>query len=267
MRRTAVLAAALVLATANLVPVALLVKQAITPERESFAWPPTWLPHTPTLANFRAVADAVELGRGLVLSTGVALATVAAALALALPAAWAAVRRPRTGRWLDTVLVIVRVFPTLALAIPLAALFVRVGLYDDPAAVGLWLAHTLLGLPFAFLVLRAAFRNVPVELEDAARLDGAGPATAFLRVSLPLARPGLAAAAVLVFLVSWDEFGFALLLQVIHRPLPPLLYYLASFGYPGLASAIACIMLGPALLVLVVLEPALRAGVLGGSGR
>jgi ABC-type glycerol-3-phosphate transport system permease component len=164
-------------------------------------------------------------------------------------------------------MVVTRLFPSIALAVPLAALFVGAGLYDHPAGVGLWLAHTLVALPFAFLVLRAAFRGVPAELEEAAELDGATPAGTFLRVTLPLVRPSLAAAALLVFLVSWDEFAYALLLQVTHRSLPPLLYYFAAFGFPGLASALAAIMLVPALLVVLVLEPALRSGVLAGSGR
>jgi len=132
---------------------------------------------------------------------------------------------------------------------------------------GLWLAHTLLALPVAFLVLRGGFRSVPVELEEAARLDGASAADAFWRVSLPLVRPSLAAASMLVFLVSWDEFGFSLLLQVTNRPLPPLVYYLTAFGHPGMASAVAALMLVPAVGVLLVLEPALRSGVFAGSGR
>ena len=116
-------------------------------------------------------------------------------------------------------------------------------------------------------MLRSAFRAVPAELEEAAELDGAAPVARFLRVTLPLVRPALAAAALLTFLVSWDEFGYALLLQVTHRSLPPLLYYFAAFGFPGQASALAAIMLVPALLVVLVLEPALRSGVLAGSGR
>jgi len=242
-------------------------KQAFTPERESFAWPPTWLPHDVTLENLRALRGAVELGYGLGLSAFVAAMTVAATLALVLPAAWLAARRPRAGRPLDAALIVARLFPSIALAVPLAALFIRLGVYNSPAGVGLWLAHTLLAIPFAFLVLRTGFRGVPVELEEAARLDGASAAGAFWRVSLPLVRPSLAAAAMLVFLVSWDEFAFALLLQVTNRPLPPLLYYLAAFGHPGLASAMAAVMLVPALGILLVLEPALRSGVLAGSGR
>ena len=103
--------------------------------------------------------------------------------------------------------------------------------------------------------------------EEAARLDGASALGTFWRITLPLVRPSLAAAGILVFLVSWDEFAYALLLQVTNRSLPPLLYYLAAFGYPGMASAVAAIMLVPALCIILVLEPALRSGVLSGSGR
>ena len=266
MRRLA-LAIALAVAAADLLPLGLVLKQAFTPERESFAWPPTWVPRTLTLENVRLLADAVDLRGGLALSVLVAALTVASTLAIALPAAWAAARRPGVDRGLDGALVVARVFPTIALAIPLAALSIRLGIYNSPFGTGLWLGHTLLALPLAFLVLRSAFRSVPRDLEDAARLDGASPAAAFWRVSLPLVRPSIAAASMLVFLVSWDEFGFALLLQVTNRPLPPLVYYLTAFGHPGLASAVAALMLVPALAVIVVVEPALRSGVFAGSGR
>ena len=266
-RRRRIVPVAFAIAASNFVPLWLIVKQAVTSERESFAWPPTWIPHALTLENFTRAADAVPLTQGLALSLGVALLTVLSTLALALPAAWLAARVERTGRPLDAVMVLVRLFPTIALAVPLAVIFVHAGLYNDPDARGLWLAHTLLGLPFAFLILRAAFADVPVELEEAARLDGAGPGRVFLQVSLPLVRPSLGAAAMLVFLVSWDEFAYALLLQVTNRTLPPLLYYLSAFGHPGLSSAVAVLMLAPAVVILVLLEPALRSGVLAGSGR
>jgi ABC-type spermidine/putrescine transport system permease subunit II len=67
--------------------------------------------------------------------------------------------------------------------------------------------------------------------------------------------------------VSWDEFAYALILQVTNRPLPPLLYYFAAFGYPGTASALAALMLMPALLIIALLAPAIRSGALSGSGR
>jgi len=67
--------------------------------------------------------------------------------------------------------------------------------------------------------------------------------------------------------VSWDEFAYALILQVTNRPLPPLLYYFAAFGYPGMASALATIMLVPALAIIAVMAPVIRSGALTGSGR
>lgn len=254
-------------AAAALAPLALLVKQAITPDRESFAWPPTFVPRDPTLENFRALGDAVELVDGFVLSIVVALVTVVATLLLAAPAAWLAARDRVADRRLEILVLLARVFPAIAVAVPLAVVLVRVGLYNRPAAPGLWLAHTLLALPIAFLTLRAGFRGVPRELEEAARLDGATPRAAFVRVTLPLVLPQLATAALLVFLASWDELTYALLLQVTNRTLPPLLYYLSAFGFPGASSAVALVMLLPALALLAVIGRAFRAGVLSGSGR
>jgi ABC-type glycerol-3-phosphate transport system permease component len=261
------LALAGIAAAINLVPLALLLKQAVTSERESFSWPPTWLPHELTLENFRLLRTTIELGDGLGLSLLVALLTVASTLALTVPAAWLAARQPRLERAGDATMVVTRLFPSLAVAVPLAALFVQLHLYNHPAGVGLWLVHTLLGIPVAFLMLRPAFAAVPREIEDAALLDGTTTVGLFWHITLPLVRPTLGAAAILVFLVSWDEFAYALLLQVTNRSLPPLLYYLAAFGYPGLASAVAVLMLVPALGIIIVIEPALRSGAFLGSGR
>jgi len=266
-RRVAIALGAAVVVFAVFAPVALILKQAITPEAESFAWPPTWIPAEPSAANFRTLLAGVELSYGFALSLWVALLTAVATLALTVSAAWAAARVRAVDRPLDAFLIVARVFPSVALAVPLAVLFVRSGLYNHPAGLGLWIAHTVLAVPFAFFVLRDGFRRIPVELEEAAQLDGATHLGAVLRVTLPLARPSLAAAALLVFLVSWDEFAYALILQVTNRPLPPLLYYFAAFGYPGMASAVAAIMLVPAVLVIVLLAPAIRSGALTGSGR
>ncbi len=265
-RVAAAVTIAMVVAAA-LLPLALVMKQALTPDRESFAWPPTWLPHELTTANFRALASSAEVPGAIALSAGLAVAVAVATLLIAAPAAWLAGRDRGASRALDGTIVLARVFPQIAIAVPLAVVFVRLGLYNRPSGAGLWLAHVLLGLPLAFLILRAGFRDVPPDVEAAAYLDGAGPVTVFLRVTLPLVRPQLATAGLLAWLLSWDDFGYALLLQVTNRTLPPLVYYLSAFGFPGLASAVAVVMLIPALVLVFVLEPAFRGGVLAGSDR
>ena len=267
MRRVFLLGAAVAVALFDVMPLFLVLKQAFTPERESLAWPPAWLPGRVTLANFRSAAAVVDLLPALGRSAGVAAFTVVVTLALAVPAALATRRSARADRALDGVLVLVRVLPSIALAVPLAVLFVHAGLYNHPAGLGLVAAHALVTLPLGYLVARGGIRAVPRDVEDAARLDGASAARVLRHVTLPLARPALGAAALLVFLVSWDEFAYALLLQVTNRPLPPLLYYFTAFGHPGLASAVAALMLVPALVIVLVLEPSLRGGVLSGSAR
>ena len=259
--------AVIAVTVSGVLPLWLIVKQAVTPDRESFAWPPTWMPRELTGENFRALGAATEVPGAAALSVTVALIATGLTLALALPAARVAARRPRADRRLEALVTVARVFPQIAVAIPLAVVFVRLGLYNRSTGVALWLAHAVLALPAAFLVLRAGFGAVPRDIEDAARIDGASPLRAFLYVTLPLIRPQLATAALLVFLLSWDEFGYALLLQVSNRTLPPLLYYLSAFGFPGLASAVAVVMLVPALVIVILLEPAFRSGLFAGGGR
>lgn|ERR1700687_3304577 len=115
-RRVFLMAAVLLLAAFDLLPLLLILKQAFTPERETFAWPPTWLPHEVTLENFVAMRSTVELGGGFALSISVGLLTVLSTVALTLPAAWLAARRPHTVRWLDATMIVARLFPSIVLA-------------------------------------------------------------------------------------------------------------------------------------------------------
>src|SRR5216683_3234679 len=96
---------------------------------------------------------------------------------------------------------------------------------------------------------------------------GASPMRIFLAIDVPQARGALAAAFILSFILSWDEFGFALLLQVTNRTLPPLLYYYTVFGDVGPASALALLIMLPAIGVVVALRPMLRGALMTGGLR
>src|SRR5207248_9554441 len=110
--------------------------------------------------------------------------------------------------------------PVAIRSIPLAVAFVRIGLYDNVAGVAL--VHTALALPFVILVTAGVFAGVSNELEEAAMTLGCSRFTAFLRVALPLALPGLAAAAIFTFVISWNEVFAASILTLRQRPLPAL---------------------------------------------
>ncbi len=257
---------AFVLATAAL-PLYLLAKQSVSPELETFAWPPHWAPLHLTFAHFVTVFAVNELRSAVLRSLGVAAISALIATALGAMLAHAMARSSFAQRVGFSTVTGVRLLPMITVAIPLGIILATLGIYDSPSGIGLAIVHAAIAIPTAALTLYAAFAAVPLEIEEAAWIDGASPLRIFLTIDLPLARGAIATALILCFILSWDEFGFALLVQQTNRTLPPLLYYYTVFGNVGPASALAMLMMIPALCVVVALGPSLRGALMAGSSR
>jgi multiple sugar transport system permease protein len=249
------------------IPVYLLIKQALTPDLESFAWPPRWLPRNLTLTNLESVFELAELRSALILSVFVAIVAALAATGLGTMLAYAMARRDRLRQMGMAGVTAARLLPMIAVALPLTIVLINLGLYDSATGMGLALIHGALAIPTTALTTYGAFAAIPREQEEAAFLDGASPLRIFLAIDVPQAKTAIAAATVLSFIMSWDEFGFALLIQVTHRTLPPLLYYYTVFGDVGSASALALVMLVPALAVIIALRPMLKSGLMAPTRR
>jgi len=249
------------------IPVYLIIKQALTPELESLAWPPIWLPHRLTLAHLRAVFAVRELRSAVLLSLFVALVTATLATILGLIMAYAMARRSRMRSAGMGALTAARLMPMIAVALPLVLVLNRIGLYDSSTGLGLALIHTAIAIPTTALVIFGVFANIAREQEEAAWMDGASLPRILLTIDLPQAKGSVAAAFVLSFILSWDEFGYALLVQVTHRTLPPLLYYYTVFGDVGPASALALVMMVPAVIAIVALRPLLGSALMSGGRR
>jgi multiple sugar transport system permease protein len=147
-----------------------------------------------------------------------ALLTMAFSIALGAPAGYALARYSfRGANAYRLTILLTRAFPLAILALPLTVIFIRVGLYDTP--LGVSLVHTALALPFAALVTASLFMGIPREFEEAAWVFGCSRLTAFRRVVLPLALPGIAAAAIFAFIISWNEVFAASVLTVRQRTL------------------------------------------------
>ena len=252
---------------AAVIPIYLLIKQALTPELASFAWPVLWVPRNLTLAHLKSVFALAELRSALVLSAGVAIVAAVLSTMLGTMLAYAMARRERLRRTGMAALTAARLLPMIAVALPLALVLIRLGLYDTATGMGLALIHAALAIPTTALTVYSAFVAIPLEQEEAAFLDGASTLRIFLSIDVAQAQAAIAASMVLSFIMSWDEFGFALLIQVTHRTLPPLLYYYTVFGDVGPASALALIMLVPAVAVIIALRPMLKAGLIAGPQR
>ncbi|MGZ3422569.1 MAG: sugar ABC transporter permease [Polyangiales bacterium] len=172
------------------------------------------LPSSPSLANFRAVTathDAAGhwlFGHQLANSLIVSLATAFVGVAIATPAAYALARFRFVGRergvWM---LMATQMFPGVATLIPLYMILEGLHLLDSQA--GLVLVYATTAVPFCVMQLRSAFEAIPVDLEEAAMVDGASRFQAFLKVALPAARPAIAVTGLFAFMSAWNEFILA----------------------------------------------------------
>jgi len=248
-------------------PLYILAKQSVTPELETFAWPPRWAPHRLTLSHFITVFAVNELRSAVLRSVGVATISAVIATMLGAMLAHAMSRSSIAQRVGFSTVSGVRLLPMITVAIPLGIILATLQIYDSPSGIGLAIVHAAIAVPTATLTLYASFVAIPLEVEEAAWIDGASPLRIFLTIDLPLARAAIATALILCFILSWDEFGFALLVQQTNRTLPPLLYYYTVFGNVGPASALATLMMIPAVCVVVALGPSLRGALLAGSSR
>ncbi len=205
--RTLVYGGAILLAIWVLIPLYLIAISAFTPQPRLFDYPKPLVPTTFSTDTMQFFLEARGVIPSVINSILVALFTIAFGLALGTPAGYALAR-------------------IAILSIPLAVTFLQLGLYDNLIAVAL--VHTAMALPFVILVTGGVFVAVSHELEEAAQTLGCSRWGAFLRVALPLALPGLAAAAIFTFVISWNEVFAATILTLRTRTLPA--HVLAALG-------------------------------------
>ena len=194
-----------------LFPFAVMVSTAIKPRAEILAFPPAWLPSEVRLRNFVDMWQATGFGPALVNSILVSTAGTALCIVVAIPAAYASARMRFVGQGAyRQFLLVTQMLSPIVLVLGIFHLMAQMGLVDRLWA--LVLAYAAFNLAFAVWMLQAYFRTIPVELEEAARLDGATALQALLRVFLPLAAPALGVTAIFVFIYCWNEFVLALTL-------------------------------------------------------
>ena len=201
-------------------------------------------------------------------STLVALGAAALAIFLGTLASLATMRFKFKGRNLFLNLLIVSyMFQGFLLVLPLVDVMTRLGLYDNLG--GLAILHTILVMPFIIWMLRAFFGTIPVDLEEAAMIDGTSRLGAFWRVTLPLSAPGLATAAIFAFLTSWNEYMFALVMLVgdANRTIP--LGLAASVGHYSIdwatLNAGSVIAVIPGFIFFLLIGKYFEAGLVSGA--
>ncbi len=260
-RRLAVLAALVFF----LLPIGWLLLTSFESPKDVFAAPPK-LFFQPTLDNYTTVFRDVDVLAYLRNSIIIAGGSTILSLLLGVPAAYALARTGSVRlRWLAYFFLIVRMVPPVSMLLP-SYLLMR-----DLHVLGTYMAviliNTVLNAAFVVWMLQSTFREVPIETEEAARCDGCSRWGSFVRVALPLARPGIIAAALFCMLFSWNDFIFALLLtSPSTKTLPVAL--LATFSSTditwGQLAVLSQITVLPVVLAAVLLNRRLVHGLTGG---
>jgi len=270
-RRTlvAVVGGVLLLATAAVVvvPIASAVLGGFR-DASQLAADPVGLPNPWIWTNYLDTLTSGSFWRQLANSTLVAAASSAIVVLFAALTAFVLARRQFPGREVAyTLFTLGLMFPAAVAILPLFILVRQLGLLDNP--LGLILPEAAFGLPLTIIILRPFFRSIPLELEDAAAIDGCGPLGFFFRILLPLSRPALVTVALLAIVSSWNQFLLPLvMLSGEDNWTVPLGLTNFSTQYTTDTARILAyttLALIPALLFYVVAERQLVGGLTGGA--
>lgn len=229
-----------------------------------------WFDFTPTFENYRVTlfgdGPAFFASKQAILdSVTVAIGSTLLALAAALPAAFGlSLLEFRGRRGVFIWVLFQRILPPIAILVPLVFVYHQLGLRDTRP--GVIIAHAAANLPFAVLLLKSFFDDVPREVGEAAMIDGASRLQCFLRIHGPLVKGGVAATAVLCFILSWTEFLMALFLTSTIRLLPVQLSLVVTQTW-GFTSALSTASILPGFVFILLVQRHLVRGLTMGLSK
>ncbi len=256
----------------SIFPVLWIMLMSVKLPRDAVALPPVFI-FQPTLDSYRSLfisgwqASTINIMGYLKNSIVIAFVSTAISVAAAMFAAYSLSRFRYRGRNLIGFLIIAtRMLPPIATIVPMFLLMHTLNLIDTH--LGLIMAYTAVNVPFAVWMLRGFIDEVPLELEDAARIDGCSRLGSLWRVVLPLIAPGMAAASVYAFLLAWNDFALALILtsrQAKTLPLMVMAFFTSEGVEWGPMAAAVTVALLPPILFVILMQKHLAKGLTMGA--
>jgi multiple sugar transport system permease protein len=229
-----------------------------------------FVPNVISFENYRAIFQDAQFPAALWNSFGIALIATGLSILLAMFAAYALVRLAFPGKkWVLAGVLAVSMFPPVSIIGPLFNLWRTIGLFDTWA--GLIIPYMTFTLPLAIWTLSAFFRELPWDLDKAARIDGASPFQAFFYIIVPLAAPGVFTAAILVFIFAWNDFLFATSLTSTNaaRTVPAAIAFFtgsSQFEQPtGSIAAASVVVTIPVIVIVLLFQKRIVSGLTAGA--
>jgi multiple sugar transport system permease protein len=252
-------------------PIVWLLFTSLKPAADIYAWPPVYIPNPFTLKNYIwVITETPELLRYILNSFIVASATTLCILGFGGLAAYSLTRLQYTGRHVTMLgMLAVSMFPPIALLPAMFLTFMKLRLLNRyPSLI---IAHTGLYMPMAIWILSNYFKTIPLEIEDAAKVDGCSVLRLFWNMILPLSIPGLIATGLIVFIFSWNEFPLSLVLLTKNtmRTAPVgISLYPGEFAFPWETISTATFLaITPVLLITAIFQHHIIGGLTAGSNK
>jgi multiple sugar transport system permease protein len=184
-----------------------------------------------------------------------------------LSAAYSMSRYKTGGTFLPFFILTLRMIPPVIVMIPITILFSLMGLYDTH--LGMILLYALFGVPFVVLIMKSFFDDIPIEIDQAAMMDGYSPLGAFAKVISPMVKPGIVVTAIFVFIINWSDFIGALLLTQFNAYTLPVYLGKIMTGYAGtlygLLTALGVIATAPLVIIGYLIQKHLVRGLTFGA--
>lgn len=260
--------ASLAVAASAILPLLWALSTALKPATQVLAYPPKWIPSPATLTSFLQVWEQSNLPTYFRNSVVVTAASLVVALLVSLHAAYGLARCDFRGKSALMVgLLATSMIPGIAILVPLYNLSVHTGLYNT--LTGMVIVYAAWNVPTLVWLLKGFFESVPIELEEAAHVDGCGPLRTFYRIVLPISRPGILAGSILALMFVWNDFliTFTLAISEQKRLLSVGLYsYISNYGVEwGQLMAATVIALLPVMIAFFLLQRFLVQGLMAGA--
>lgn len=239
-------------------------------EAEIFQIPPTFYPHELNLKSYAAQVENGDFnmfrafGNSFIISIGAMLIAVV----LAVPASYAIARYRFVGRkGMLLAFLVTQMLPVSVLLTPMFIMFKGMNVYNTWLSA--ILADATLGIPFSVLILKNYFASIPKELEEAAYIDGCGRLKAFIKVLVPVAKPGVVVCAIFSFLYSWGDlaYGMTFILDQQKRPITAGIFnFMGQYGTTwSYLTAFAIVTIIPVALIFIFMQKYIIAGMTSGA--
>ena len=257
-----------VLAIVAAFPLMWILLSSVKGKGEMIGDPTAFFPKTLTLDNFRTVIGQLHFGSNMGNSIVVAVSTTLIAITVSALGAYGVVRFfPKFGKIMTRVLITTYMFPPILLAVPYSIIMGQAGLMNS--RVGLVIVYLSFSVPYAIWLLVGFFQTVPLEIEEAARVDGANKLQVFGRVVLPIVAPGLVAVAIYTFINAWNEFLYSLILMNSSEKMTVAVALKSLEGQEvldwGVMMAASAMVVIPSVIFFMLIQKKIAGGLAQGS--